>query len=178
MTLKRFDPTAVLPYRPTGKGGGSKPGKLQRYWDPVYQVVGDAVVLAVKGPIESWLIDRRMRISTDELWQRLEAACPGAHAALIAWDQETGPAKTTLPNLFRSRVYKQYWVTDFDGKGNRASMSDEHWLRKFGPKHSLAKLHDRVLRGERALQDWRTFLGYSPFGSDPIKGKAGGLFDP
>lgn len=151
----------VRTFRPTGKGGGSKPGKPQWYWPIGLIVVADAIVLRARGTTDGWGVNRNAPMPRKQFKLLLGELLPGVwHWVLI-----TAPKRKTKPeDLLYNRVYKGYYSGTSDrGKHHdpwtRACESREHWKKKVPEGHHLRKLHDQILRGLISkLPNWTKVL--------------------
>lgn len=160
MTLGHLNADGVLPFRPTGKGGGSKKGKPQGRWPWVMKIALHAIIIRAKGTSDAWKIDRRYRLTLAEMKVRLDAVLPG-------WEEyareHLGYRKTSYIELLANRVYKMYYSGTSDrGRGHdpqtRACESREHWSKHHAATSPLGRLHERIERGEVCVPDWRSYL--------------------
>lgn len=136
--------------------GGSKPGKLQRYWPWVLKIVADAVAM------------RHGREPTfAELQLAMDKLTPGWEEFM---DAVWGIPETSNVELLHNRVYKggDYAGTSARGTDHnpvtRGNVSKEHWSYYFGPTEPLAELHGQIWRGEIVkIQNWKALLIYGPY---------------
>lgn len=153
--------TKPRPFKPTGKGGGSKKGKPQGYWPMVIKVVADAILLRPKGTMDAWVIDRKLPMPFEEFERQLELILPGVWEFI---ERTMGYLKTTKARLLYNRVYKMYYSGTSDRGLNhdprtRACESGEHW-HKFVPEGDpLRNLHDNILRSMIVrVANWSDYL--------------------
>lgn len=149
-------------FKPTGKGGGSKKGKVQNYWPLFVLVAADALCVRIAGSMEALLRDRDwvgfgLDNRGDFLCREMVRLFPGIWIWL---GQVRQPTITSSWRLLHNRVYKQYYSGSSDrGSGHdprtRAAMSREHWLRKAPEGSSLVKLHEDIVSGAvTCVDDW------------------------
>ena len=151
----------VRRFKPTGKGGGSKPGKPHFKWPEIIKVIADAVVVRAKGTADAWTVDRNAPMSMREFRRVIESLLPGV------WDwveSQTPNHKTDCARLLYSRVYKQFYNgTSARGKrhdpNTRASQSVEYWKNRVPEGSILRDMHQRVVRGLlNKISDWKLYL--------------------
>jgi hypothetical protein len=151
----------LRPFKPTGTGGGSKPGKPQSLWPLVLLVGADAIILQAKGTQESWVKDRKRRIHQITFQARMDALFPGWESFVI----ETMPARTSKRiDLLANRVYKMYYSGTSDRGDNhdpltRACESGEHWRKRVPLGSPLHIMHEGIARGLiMMVSNWRDYL--------------------
>lgn len=148
------------PFKPTGKGGGSKKGKPQTEWPWVLKIIAHAILVRAKGSSDAWKVDRKQRLSRKEFGRRMDAMCPGWRE----WARENKPGVVTpLEELLSNRVYKMYYSGTSDrgsdhDPATRACESKEHWTKHFAATSMLGQLHERVERGEVCVENWKDYL--------------------
>lgn len=149
-------------FRPTGRGGGARPGKAQAgRWPWVIKVVADAVVSRAKGGAESWLTDRSAHLRLEEFGRQMDRLLPG-------WREKAAELmpgrKTDAVRLLFNRVYKMHYSGTSDrGRRHdpltRASESDEHWTKHIPVTHPLRSVHAAVASGQlTVIPEWRQYL--------------------
>jgi hypothetical protein len=156
--------SGVRPFRPTGKGGGSEKGKPQGAWPMFAKMMGEAVILRVKGTRDAMVKDRSMRVSAQRFHEMMEELCEGF------WEEMAdilGERASTYERLLLNRVYKAAAYNGSSARGpdhdplTRASQSSEHWLNKVPVGHELRDIHDQVSRSlVTRIPDWRRYLEY------------------
>lgn len=154
------------PFKPSGKGGGSKKGKPQAEWPWLLKIVAHAIVIQAKGTSDSWKTDRSMRISARDFSLRMEQLTPGWRSYM---ERRNGLRKTEWATLLLNRVYKMYYFGTSSDRGKhdpmtRATESDEHWTKHYASDSEYGRLHEDIVRGRittvrlMTVAPWESFI--------------------
>jgi len=138
-------------FKPTLRGGGSRPGKAQNTWPIGILVVAEALYRRSAGGMEQLTHNRawaKMGLTPSWLKKELEVLLPG----VWAWVEIYLPAKTLAWKRLHNRIFKMYYNgTSARGVNHdpftRASISREHWTNKVPEGNFLIEWHTKVDRG-------------------------------
>ena len=149
-------------FKPTNKGGGSKPGKPQPPdWPMAAKIIADAVHYRAKGSMESELVDRNSGLSAKQFEEVIEVLMPGFWEWIKA---QRSTVKTPLVLLLKNRryygTYEGTALGNFGDPFTRASaQSSFHWRNRI-PSHDLrANLWDDIVRGRLVvIPNWMELM--------------------
>lgn len=155
----------IKPFRPTGKGGGSKKGKPQGQWPWILKILADALYVRSAGSceaVELGVMNLALEGETedDALERLMNTLAPG----WLPWaDENMVPTKTRRATLLKNRVYKSrgYKGSSDQGKGCTPvrGKSREHWSFKFAETHQYHEVFWNVVRGKIvSLSDWQELI--------------------
>jgi len=149
------------PFEPTGKGGGSKPGKPQWTWPEVMKVVAAAVAVRAAGSEKELIDNKKFPLKLREFDAQMSLLLPGWKRVC---DRAGGKRKTNWASLLKNRPYKIWYAgtsdrgTDHDPK-TRAAPSKEHWRRRVPCDSPLVTVYNNVVSNRVSTVDgWHEYL--------------------
>lgn len=155
----------IKPFRPTGKGGGSKIGKPQGSWPWLIKILAEAVCVRAAGSfeaLEKGVMNLAVGGETEDvaLERLMNSLAPG----WLEWaEQNMVKVKTRRATLLRNRVYKACGYCGSSALGAGATpvraKSPEHWSYRFPETHKYYEIYQNVVRGRVvSLANWQELL--------------------
>lgn len=144
------------PYRPSGKGGGSKRGKVQNKWPMFIKTCIHALGARAYGSEDGYLYKRGYPLSNEKLGEQLDQLLPGVWKWLGLYMKST---KSGLVKLARNRPYYMY-----HRQGQVRSPTVEYWSKHYPLNHPMHGLHSAIVRNQcTKIPNWLELMAeYDP----------------